>query len=138
MGNTKSSTARNEPSPNNSESLQYLDKNTLHNLTNIDPTQTIQEIVRKTLKKPVGKSAMLGNPKTKFNSCQIHNDTSVKESNASYDICLEANKETSNSQVIKAKRLNFIKSLKAIVWENKEVEECCICMDEFEQGLLKF
>ena len=135
MGNTKSSAARNEPSSNRNDPIQDSDDNNRHDLGNIE--QTIQEIVRKTLRKPVKKSAILGNPKTKFNSCQINSTKSVKESDASNDNNYEE-REISNSKVIRAKRINFIKSLKATIWENKEIEECCICMDEFEQGLFKF
>ena len=135
MGNTKSSAARNEPSSNRNDPIQDFDGNNCNDLENIE--QTIQEIVKKTLRKPIKKSAILGNPKTMFNSCQINSTKSVKESDASNDNNNEE-KEISNSKVITAKRLNFIKSSRSTLWQNKEVEECCICMDEFEQGLFKF
>ena len=138
MGNLPSSSSRNPRSTTSrNSSIQDLAQNSPQISTNVESLNYIHDKVRKSLRKPVKLSPVYGNPKTKFNSCQIPSSERRKEFNVNNDIRHPENENNSNDAVIKAKRLNFIKTLTASEWVSEnDVVECCICLDEFEEGLI--
>lgn len=116
MGNSPSSNQDNIPSTSRagvfSSSVRSRNSSNLNSRSQVSKSKKNSRLIPRA-----------GNPNTLFNSCQSALDN--KKSDKSFD------------QIIKAKRLGFLRHLPISIWnicDEEDVKECCICMVDFEEN----
>ena len=116
MGNSPSSNQENIPSTSRSgvlsSTVRSRNSNSLNSRSQISRSKKSSKLIPRS-----------GNPNTLFNYCQstLH----IKKDEKSFD------------QIIKAKRLGFLKYLPVSIWnsnDEEDVKECCICMVDFKDN----